>query len=126
MRLHRLALAAVVTVGALTPPRSSAAHPAPDAPLQLVPADAPLSNPAPAGAQLKRLDDLLTKATADTPLKGRVKRTKVAGADGLVLTLDSSLVPLDQIPWGQIEQEEGQFQKLRDRLKKMTLAVGLL
>ena len=85
-----------------------------------------LSKTAPATAQLKRLEDLLNKVTANTPLKGRVKRVQVGGADALTVTVDSSLVPMDKIPWGQLEQQEGQYQKLRRRLKSLTLAVSLM
>lgn len=86
-----------------------------------------LSNTAPAVAQIKRLEGLLNKLAADVPqLKGRVKRTKVAGADALTVALDGSLVPLDEIPWGDLERQEGEFQKLRVRLKAMTLTVALL
>ena len=36
------------------------------------------------------------------------------------------MVPLDQIPWKDMEEHEGQFQKLRMRLKTLTLTVSLL
>ncbi|HEY1376267.1 MAG TPA: hypothetical protein VGF55_05710 [Gemmataceae bacterium] len=86
-----------------------------------------LSKADPAVAQIKRLEGLLNQLAADKPqLKGRIKRTKVAGADALTVTLDGSLVPLDQIPWSDLEQQEGEYQKLRLRLKAMTLTVSLL
>jgi hypothetical protein len=85
-----------------------------------------LSKTEPATAQLKRLEDLLTMATANTPLKGKVKRVPVAGSDAVALTVDSSLVPIDQIPWSELEQQEGQFQKLRKRLKAMTLSAAVM
>jgi hypothetical protein len=86
-----------------------------------------LSSAAPAIAQIKRLEVLLTQLVAkNAQLKGRVKRTKVAGADALTFSVDGSMVPLDQIPWSDIEEQESQFQKLRVRLKTLTLAVSLL
>jgi hypothetical protein len=86
-----------------------------------------LSNAGPAANQMKRLEDLLTPLLAKEPkLKGRLKRSKVAGADALTFTLDSSLLPLDQIRWSDVEEQEGEFQKLRQQLKKLTLAVSLL
>src|SRR5262249_52825074 len=86
-----------------------------------------LTKSAPAVAQIKRLEGLLNQLAAQTPqLKGRVKRTKVAGADALAVTLDGSLVPLDQIPWSDLEQQEGEYQKLRVRLKARPLTVCLL
>ncbi|HEX4592193.1 MAG TPA: hypothetical protein VH120_19825 [Gemmataceae bacterium] len=85
-----------------------------------------LSNTQAATDQIKRLEDVLNRVTANTPLKGRVKRAQVAGTDALTLTVDGSLVPIDQIPWSDIEDHEGQYQKLRGRLKAMTLSVALL
>jgi hypothetical protein len=86
-----------------------------------------LTKAAPAVAQLKRLETLLTQMTANNPqLKGRVKRTKVGGADAVTFSVDGSMVPLDQIPWSDYEEHEGQFQKLRVRLKTLTLTVSLL
>ena len=86
-----------------------------------------VSKPAPAIAQLKRLETVLTQLTANNKdLKGRVKRAKVAGADALTFSVDGSMIPLDQIPWSEIEEQEGQFQKLRVRLKTLTLTISLL
>jgi hypothetical protein len=86
-----------------------------------------LSKAAPASAQIKRLEDHLTQLIARVPeLKGRLKRTQVAGADALTFTLDGSLVPVESIPWSEIEETEGEYQKLRLRLKAMTLAVTVL
>jgi hypothetical protein len=86
-----------------------------------------LSNSAPAVAQIKRLEGVLTQLAANAPeFKNRIRRTKVAEADALTVTLDGSLVPLDRIPWSEIEQQEGDFQKLRLRLKAMTVTIALL
>jgi hypothetical protein len=86
-----------------------------------------LSQAAPATSQIKRLEALLTQETAKVPqLKGSVKRIQVAGVDALTFSVDGSLIPMDKIPWSDIEEQEGQFQKLRNRLKAMTITIGLL
>jgi hypothetical protein len=86
-----------------------------------------LSNTSPATSQMKRLEEHLTKLIAGTPeLKGRLKRTQVGGADALTFTLDGSLIPVESIPWSEIEEQEGEFQRLRLRLKSLTLVVTLL
>jgi hypothetical protein len=85
-----------------------------------------LSDTKAANDQIKRLEDVLTRVTANSPLNGRVKQAQVAGADALTLTVDGSLVPVDKIPWSEIEEQENQYQKLRRRLKAMTFSVALL
>ena len=86
-----------------------------------------LSKADPAVAQIKRLEGLLAHlATQVAQLKGRVKRVQVGGADALTLTLDGSQIPLDSIPWTDIEEQEGEFQKVRLRVKTLTLTISLL
>jgi hypothetical protein len=86
-----------------------------------------LSNAAPATAQIKRLEEHLSQQIDQVPeLKGRLKRTKVGGADALTFNLDGSLIPIESIPWSEIEEQEGEFQKLRLRLKSLTLTVSLM
>jgi hypothetical protein len=92
-----------------------------------------LSKAAPAIAQLKRLEAVLTKVTANVPaLKGRVKRQNVAGAEALTLSLDGSLIPLDDANLDILkrgdgaEGEKADLQKLVAKLKAMTLGVSLL
>jgi hypothetical protein len=86
-----------------------------------------LTDPAKVAAQLKRVDPLLTLALADTPLKGRAKRVKVDGDDFLVLELDGSLVPWDDLPIAMYEEKEGEFAPLLKHLKgmKLTISVGV-
>src|SRR5262249_38539973 len=59
-----------------------------------------LSKAEPAEAQLKRLEQFLTKLEQQLPpnLKGRIKRGKEAGGDFLTIKLDGSLVPWQMIP----------------------------
>jgi hypothetical protein len=86
-----------------------------------------LSQTGPASSQIKRLEGLLTQLTANDPvLKGSIKRAQVAGTDALTFSLDGSLIPMDKIPWSDIEEQEGQFQKLRARLKALTFTASLL
>lgn len=86
-----------------------------------------ISKTAPAIAQIKRLEEHLTQVLAEHPqLKGRLKRTKVSGVDALSFTIDGSMFSLESIPWKEIEEQEGEYQKLRLKLKSLTLAVTLL
>jgi hypothetical protein len=86
-----------------------------------------VSDPRKVATQLRRLDPLVAAASKDTPLAGRSQRVKVAGDDFLVLALDGSLVPWDDIPIAQYEEKEGEFAPLLTRLKamKMTVSVGV-
>jgi hypothetical protein len=72
-------------------------------------------------AQIKRLEELLNKATADGPLQGRVKRERVAGVEALTISLDGSLIPFDEIP-----NRDEDMDKLFAILKKLTLKACLL
>jgi hypothetical protein len=86
-----------------------------------------VSEPAKVTAQLKRLDPLLALALAGTPLKGRSKRVTVDGDEFLVLELDGSLAPWDDIPLDKYEDKPGEFAPLVKKLKalKLTVAVGV-
>ena len=51
--------------------------------------------------QLARLEKLLQATFEDEPkLKDRLKHADAGGVDYLVLELDGSLLPLDEVPWG--------------------------
>jgi hypothetical protein len=79
----------------------------------------------PAVAQIKRLEELLKKVTANSPLQGHVQRQQVAGSDALTVTLDGSMVPWDEI---EIKDEDtaAEFKKLIPRLKRLKLTAALL
>ncbi len=80
----------------------------------------------PAEAQLKRLETLLEKlAEQAPPLKGRIKRAKLAGGDFLTLTLDGSLLPWDRIPIKQYQEKPGEFDELIKKLKELKLTISL-
>jgi hypothetical protein len=86
-----------------------------------------ISQAAPAEAQIQRLETVFTRlADRHDWLKGRVKRQQVAGVDALTLTLDGAMVPWQEIPWDKVEDEKGEYRKLRDKLKSLTLTVSLL
>src|SRR4051794_27903306 len=36
------------------------------------------------------------------------------------------MIPMDKIPWDQIEEKEGQYENIRKRLKSLKLSVALL
>jgi hypothetical protein len=81
-----------------------------------------------AQAQLKRLDTLLTILEAQLPpLKGRVKKVKLAGGSFLTLTLDGSMVPWQLLPIKNFELKEGEFDELIKKLEqlRLTLAIGI-
>lgn len=76
--------------------------------------------------QLQRLELLITRALAGAPpLVERLKREKIAGGNFLTMTIEGDLVPWDDIPWGEIEAEAGQFDKLRNKLRQLKLNVSL-
>jgi hypothetical protein len=61
-------------------------------------------------------------------LKGRFKKTKVAGHEYLTLTLDGSMVPWDEVPIGELrgmEAQAGDVDKVMARLKKLTVVISL-
>jgi hypothetical protein len=60
--------------------------------------------------------------------KGHFKKTKVAGEECLVLELDGSMIPWDEIPLEDLkekEAEEGDLQKIVDRVKQSKLVITL-
>jgi hypothetical protein len=83
-----------------------------------------LTKPERAEAQIKRLEELLKGPFNESAqLKGRLKRRPVAGKVFLVVTLDGSLVPWDEVKLP--EQQPGDLDKLKKRLKAMTFTVSL-
>jgi hypothetical protein len=85
-----------------------------------------LSNAEPANDQIKRLEAVLTRAAKDSPLKDRIKRVRVGDSEALTLSVDGSMIPVDKIPWDQIEEKEGQYENIRKRIKSLKLSVALL
>jgi hypothetical protein len=85
-----------------------------------------LKDAGPARAQLKRLGDLAKHLAAMEPkLKKHLQKTTVAGADFWTLKLDGTMIPWDQLPLGNLEENPGEFDKLIKRLKELKLTVSL-
>src|SRR5258708_23342487 len=75
---------------------------------------------------MPRLENLITKNIESVrPLKGRCERRKVGSGEYLVLNLDGKMVPWDQIPLKQIEKTPGEFDKLVEKLKRLTLSISI-
>jgi hypothetical protein len=81
------------------------------------------TKPAQVVKRLEGLEKLL--AGLAPPLKDRLKKVKVQGADVFTLVLDGKLIPWDQIPLPQLEEEQGSLDKLVKRLKAMKLTIGV-
>jgi hypothetical protein len=83
-----------------------------------------IKDPKVAVRQIARLETLLNAAAmAVSELTGKVKHQKIKGFDFGTITLDGSMVPWDQVPWGQIEEEAGEFKSLIEHLKKLKLTI---
>jgi hypothetical protein len=62
------------------------------------------------------------------PTKGHFKKTKIGDHEGLVLSLDGKMVPWGELPmekFKEMEANEGDAQKVIDRLKEMKLVISL-
>jgi len=77
--------------------------------------------------QLKRLDPLLPLLVEEVPqLEGRVKWEAVAGSEMLTLKVDGTMIPWDEVPLDEMDDEEKEvFDKMVEKIKKMTLTVAL-
>ncbi len=85
-----------------------------------------IKDPKMATKQVARLEVLLNGLAMAVPqLTGNVKRQKLGDMSFATITLDGAKVPWDQIPWDHIEEENGEFTKLVDHLKKMKVTVCL-
>ena len=76
--------------------------------------------------KLETIGNILLESNEQT--KGRFKKTKVGDHEYLVLNLDGSLVPWDELPmdtFAEMEAEEGDAQKIVDRLKESKLVIAL-
>ena len=88
-----------------------------------------LKTPDLAKEQLIKLE-MLANIVLETNVytKGHFKKKKVGDYDFLVLELDGGMVPLDNLPLvllKSMETEEGDAEKIIDRLKEMTLSLAL-
>ena len=77
-------------------------------------------------AQLEAFATIMLESNEKT--KGHFKKTKVGDHEYLVLNLDGGMVPWDLLPLEKLkemEAEEGDAQKVIDRLKELKLVVAL-
>ncbi len=87
-----------------------------------------LSDTAPAESQLARLEELAGAVFASQPmLEGRFARTTVGDSEFLTVNLDGSMIPVEEIPIDEIEQTEGEFDELLEKIQelKFTVALGI-
>jgi hypothetical protein len=76
--------------------------------------------------QLNRLQKLLTGLAEKVPqLKDRIKKEKVAGGNFLTLRLDGKMIPWEKVPIKDLENEEGEYDKLIEHLKSLTLIISV-
>jgi hypothetical protein len=81
-----------------------------------------------AAKQLTRLEKLAAGYAKEFPqFKGRVKRAKAGGGDFVTLDLDGSMIPWDDVPLSEVEENKGEFDDLVKHLKKthLTVSVGV-
>jgi hypothetical protein len=80
--------------------------------------------------QLIKLEMFGNMLDANEQLKGHFKKTKIGDFDYLVLNVDGSMVPWNEVPmdkFAEWELEKGDVQKIADKLKtaKLSIALGL-
>jgi hypothetical protein len=88
-----------------------------------------LKNPDLAKEQLIKMEAIANiMLQSNDQMKDRFKKTKVGEYEYLVLELDGGMVPWDELPvdkFKELEQKEGDVQKVVDRLKKSKLVIAL-
>ncbi len=79
-----------------------------------------------AKAQLARLEKLINENIGLAPqLKDRFHRRTIGDGDYLTLSLNSEMLPWNEIPRKEFENKPGEFDKLFDKLKHLPLEVSL-
>ncbi len=85
-----------------------------------------VSAPEQVKTHLEQLEGLAALMLSNKPeLTERFKREKIGDVEYLVLRLDGSMLPWDDIPIADIEKTPGEFDELVAALKKMPLTVTL-
>ncbi|MCC7087419.1 MAG: hypothetical protein IT427_20645 [Pirellulales bacterium] len=73
--------------------------------------------------QIDNLKELLDGQLEDhSDFEGRLSKKSVGGSEYLVLELDGSLI---QVPWDEIEQEPGEYEKLKSKLQNLKASICL-
>ena len=80
-----------------------------------------------AGAQLKRLEELIKNLPVppDHPLHKMLAAKTIGSGKFITFEADGSMVPWDQIPVGNIEETPGEFKPLIDHLRGQKLRIAL-
>lgn len=80
-----------------------------------------------AKAALARLEGVVMQVLQQVPaeLRGRFKREKIGTGEGLVISLDGSLIPWDKLNLAQYEDEKDEYKPIVDKVKAMKLAITL-
>jgi hypothetical protein len=79
-----------------------------------------------AHTQLKRLDRLVKDLTQQNPqFEGRWHKAKIGGGEFYTLKLDGRMVPWDMVPWQLIEENQGEFDNVKKKLRELKLAVSV-
>lgn len=85
-----------------------------------------VSEPKVAQRQLARLSVLLNAAALAVPqLTGNVKNEKLGDSNFTTVTVDGAKIPWELIPWNDVEDEPGEFDELKDHLKKLKFTVSV-
>ncbi|MDX1964094.1 MAG: hypothetical protein SFX18_13150 [Pirellulales bacterium] len=85
-----------------------------------------ITKPEIAEKELRRLEMVLTRLLAPIPpALERFKREKVGTGTFLTLNVEGALVPWEEIPWQDVENEPGEYDKLRNQLQQMNLNVSI-
>ncbi|MEK6248369.1 MAG: hypothetical protein N2C12_09335, partial [Planctomycetales bacterium] len=79
--------------------------------------------------QLTRLEGMIRGLMQSQPdlqgFKDNVKREKIGEGDYLTITVPGSMVPWDEIPFSELQEEEGQYNALQKKLRKLNCVVSL-
>src|SRR5687768_2968490 len=87
-----------------------------------------LNDPARADLQIRRLEimvKLLVQLLTINEFRDRFGRVRIADADFLELRLDGKLVPWEELPLDQFEENPGDFEPLKKHLRAMKMTINL-
>ena len=79
-----------------------------------------------ATAQLERLEMIASAGAGMVPeLQGRVQSKTIGETKYLTLNLDGSMIPWDEVPFDNFAENQGQYDKLVEKLKALKLVIGI-
>ncbi|MCE9548423.1 MAG: hypothetical protein K8T25_23355 [Planctomycetia bacterium] len=83
----------------------------------------------PAEEQLRRLEGYATVLLEQVPelakWRSKFKRAKIAGGEFLTLTVDGAMIPWENIPFDDVAEQKGQYDKLREKLRGLKVVICL-